>query len=78
MKKKCCEVGVKWSYEKSGYGFTFIFYRVTSNINSVSLDVTLAELNDSEIKTLNLIKTNPKITREDIATVINKNIRTIR
>lgn len=78
MNKMCSEVGVKWSYEKSGYGFTFIFYRVTSNINSVSLDVTLAGLNDSEIKTLNLIKTNPKITREDIATVINKNIRTVQ
>lgn len=49
-----------------------------SNINSVSLDVTLAGLNDFEIKTLNLIKTNPKITREDIATVINKNIRTVQ
>lgn len=72
----CSEVVVKWLYEKSGYGFTFIFYRATSN--SVSLDVTLTELNDSEIKTLNLIKTNPKITREDIATVINKNIRTVQ
>ena len=72
----CSEVGVKWLYEKSGYCFTFFFYRATSN--SVSLDVTLTELNDSEIKTLNLIKTNPKITREDIATVINKNIRTVQ
>ena len=49
-----------------------------SNINSVSLDVILAGLNDSEIKTLNLIKTNLKITRKDIATVINKNIRTVQ
>lgn len=63
---------------ENGYGFTFIFYGVTSNINSVSLDVTLAGLNDSEIKTLNLIKTNPKITRQDISTVINKNIRTVQ
>ena len=51
---------------------------MTSNINSVSLDVTLAGLNDSEIKTLNLIKTNPKITREDIATVLNKKVRTVQ
>lgn len=52
--------------------------RVTSNINNVSLDVTLGGLNDSESETLNLIKTNPKITREDIAAVINKNIRTVQ
>lgn len=70
----CSEVGVKWSYEKSGYGFTFIFYRVTSNINSVSLDVTLAELNDSEIKTLNLIKTNLKLQEKILQLLLIKTL----
>lgn len=78
MNKICSEVGVKWSYEKSGYGFTFIFYRVTQNVNNVTLDVTLIGLTDSEVETMNLIKANPKITREEIATVINKNVRSVQ
>lgn len=49
MNKICSEVGVKWPYEKSGYGFTFIFYRVTQNVNNVTLDVTLIGLTDSEV-----------------------------
>lgn len=78
MNKICNEAGVKWLYEKSGYGFTFIFYRVTENRNNVYLDVTLDGLNDLEIEALNLIKTNPKITREEIGTFIKKNIRTVQ
>ena len=78
MNKLCLEAGVKWSYEKNGYGFTFIFDRVTNNGDNVTLDVTLVDLSSSEKETYLLIKSNPKITREEIATNISKNIRTVQ
>lgn len=78
MNKICSEEGIKWSYEKNGYGFTFIFYRPTSDINNSSYTITLPTLNKSEKETLNLIKANPKITREEIGTTINKNTRTVQ
>ena len=53
-------------------------HRVTQNVNNVTLDVTLIGLTDSEVETMNLIKANPKITGEEIATVITKNVRSVQ
>ncbi len=78
MNSLCNQNGVKWSYEKTGYGFKFIFDRVTSNGENVTLDVTLDDLNDSEIDVYNLIKTNSKITRDEIAIKLGKAVRTVQ
>lgn len=78
MNKLCIESGIRWSYEKSGYGFTFVFDRVTNGSNNVTLNVTLDDLNPSEKEAYSLIKSNPKITREEIAEKISKNIRTVQ
>lgn len=78
MNRLCNEHNIKWSYEKSGYGFTFIFYRVTNNPKNVTNDVTLSNLKLSEKEVYELIKANSKITREDISNKINKNIRKVQ
>ncbi len=52
--------------------------RVTSNGENVTLDVTLDDLNDSEIDVYNLIKTNSKITRDEIAIKLGKAVRTVQ
>ena len=78
MNALCNQYNVDWSYEKNGYGFTFIFYRVTENNRHVTVDVTLNDLNETEKDIYNLIKDNPKITRDEMALKINKTIRTIQ
>lgn len=86
MNKLCNEYGVKWSYEKTGYGFTFIFnrtknratnrmtYRVTKN----KINGTLGDLTPLEKEVHSLLKKNQKITRNEIAVKLNKNIRTVQ
>ena len=44
----------------------------------VTVDVTLNDLNETEKDIYNLIKDNPKITRDEMALKINKTIRTIQ
>ena len=78
MNKQCREYGITWSYKKNGYGFTFIFNRVTEIKENVTLDVTLNNLSNIESKVLNMIRENPKITREEISNRVSKNIRTIQ
>lgn len=52
--------------------------RVTENNRHVTVDVTLNDLNETEKDIYNLIKDNPKITRNEMALKINKTIRTIQ
>ena len=52
--------------------------RVTENNRHVTVDVTLNDLNETEKDVYNLIKDNPKITRDEMALKINKTIRTIQ
>ena len=78
MKKLCSEFGVKWSYEKTGYGFTFIFDRLTKYSRDVTIENNHNDLNSSEKVIYNLIKANSKITRDDIASAIDKNVRTVQ
>ncbi len=78
MNALCNQYGVGWSYEKNGYGFTFIFCRETENGKNVTVGVTLNDLTESEKAIFDLINANSKITREDMALKINKNVRTIQ
>ncbi len=75
MNEQCKKEGIKWSYEKTAYGFYFTFYRGTN----VTLDGTLyPELSDEERTIMIAIKNNNKITREELARLIDKNIRTVQ
>ena len=75
MNDLCSKEGIKWSYDKMAYGFYFTFYRGTN----VTLDVSLYhELSEEERVVLIAIKNNPKITREELASKINKTTRTIQ
>lgn len=52
---------------------------MTENNRHVTVDVTLVnDLNETEKDIYNLIKDNPKITRDEMALKINKTIRTIQ
>ena len=69
MNEQCKKEGIKWSYEKTAYGFYFTFYRGTN----VTLDVTLyPELSNEEKTIMIAIKNNNKITREELARLIKK------
>ena len=48
--------------------------RVTENNRHVTVDVTLNDLNETEKDVYNLIKDNPKITRDEMALKIKKTI----
>ena len=75
MNELCLKEGVRWSYEKTAYGFYFTFFRGTN----VTLDVSLyPELSEEERIVLVAIKNNPKITREELASKIGKTTRTIQ
>lgn len=51
---------------------------MTENNRHVTVYVTLNDLNETEKDIYNLIKDNPKITRDEMALKINKTIRTIQ
>ena len=75
MNEQCKKEGIKWSYEKTAYGFYFTFYRGTN----VTLDVTLyPELSNEEKTIMIAIKNNNKITRKELAGLIKKNTRTVQ
>lgn len=51
---------------------------MTENHKNVTLDVTLDDLIPIEVEVLNMIRANSKITREEIAVHVEKNIRFIQ
>ena len=74
----CNKSHIKWFYLKTGYGFSFTFYRVTKNNENVTLDDTLDSLTDSEKKVYLMIKADPKITRAKIGSKISRTKRTVQ
>lgn len=85
----CKDGKVKYVYEISENGFTFIFnrkQRVTtagSSSGGVTKDVTVnvtvsGTLNKTEQAVYNLLKVNPKSTREELADATSKTVRTIQ
>lgn len=73
----CKDAGVKYSYKNTDNGFKFIIYRpqLQSDIQSVTLDVTL---NGTEMSVLVLLKQKPDSSRDEIAEKISKTVRTVQ
>lgn len=74
----CKKENIDWTFEKINNGFKFIFKRKTVTKNdSISNDIHL-NLTKDENTVLEIIKNNPKIKIDDIATILNVSSRTIQ
>ena len=76
----CNANGVKFSYESNNDGFSFVFYRndVTLNVtNNVTLN-PMKKLIANDYKVLDALKENPNQTRENIASKLKINKRTVQ
>ena len=75
----CKDARLKYSYEVSELGFTFIVYRkdvtVTDNEKNVTVNVTL---NKTEQAVYNLLVLNQNYTRAELAEATSKTVRTIQ
>jgi len=69
----CKEADVKWRYKKEAYGFYFTFLRKNKTNNFKEDD-----LNDDEKNMSELISSNKKISKEDLAKKIGKSQRTVQ
>lgn len=81
----CKDAKIKYSYDVSDEGFTFIIYRnVQENIgNGLNENVTInvtnnVTLNDTEKSVYDLLLINPKYTRDELADSISKTVRTVQ
>ncbi|MDO5423031.1 MAG: putative DNA binding domain-containing protein [Eubacteriales bacterium] len=73
----CKDVGIQYSYENRENGFKFIIFRpeIQSDIQNVTLDVTL---NGTEMAVLAILKQKPDSSRDEIAEKISKTVRTVQ
>ena len=87
----CKDAGVKYSYEFSDNGFTFVFYRKTKNVsvrqNGNEMDGTVngiegvtvnISLNKNERAVYYLLEKNPYYTRKELADATSKSLRKIQ
>lgn len=77
MNELCKEANIKWDFENTAYGFYFTFYRNNPNQN-ISNIVYEDDLSELEMKVLQLVKENSKITKAIIAQKINRSERTVQ
>lgn len=68
----CKDRNIRVGYESNSDGFSFIFYR-----NNVTLN-PIVKLTTNDYKVLNLLKENPVQTREELATQIGIDKRTVQ
>ncbi len=87
----CKDAGVKYSYEFSDNGFTFVFYRKTKNVsvrqngnetngtvNGIEGGTVNISLNKNEQVVYCLLEKNPYYTRQELADATSKSLRTIQ
>lgn len=81
----CKDAKIRYSYQVSDFGFTFIIYRNTEssakkiNDNDVTANVTVnVTLNKTEQAVYNLLVINQNYTRDELAEVTSKTVRTIQ
>lgn len=79
----CKDANVKYSYEISENGFTFVFFRKTQKVSSsndkIESNVTAnVTLNKTEQVVYNLLVKNPDYTREELSDATSKTVRTIQ
>lgn len=75
MEALCKGSHVKWSFDKEGYGFMFVFYRETENIAPIA---PMDDLTEQEKIIYEMIKEDPKITREEIVSKVQTSLRTVQ
>jgi len=81
----CKDAKIRYSYQVSDFGFTFIIYRNTEssakkiNDNDVTANVTVnVTLNKTEQAVYNLLVVNQNYTRDELAEATSKTVRTIQ
>lgn len=78
----CAETNIKCDFEKSPIGFSFIFERLNPNNTierqSTKVDKTQTELSVMEKRVCDILKDQPNLTREEIATHIDRTPRTVQ
>ena len=77
----CKDEKIKYSYEVTDIGFTFIIYRKLNNIvhSNKTLKVNnQLKLTKTEKLILNLLQINPNYTRDELAEAIFKTVRTVQ
>lgn len=81
----CKDAKIRYSYQVSDFGFTFIIYRNTEssakkiNDNDVTANVTVnVTLNKTEQAVYNLLVINQNYTRDELAEATSKTVRTIQ
>ena len=76
----CAENNIKFDYESNEDGFSFVFYRRidTSNVTKDGTLKTKIKLLTNDYKVLNLLREKPNQTREEIATIIGIDKRTVQ
>lgn len=70
MNELCENAGVKWSFSKFAYSFMFSFKRKSSSVYSIQ------SLGQEEQTAYMIIKNNPRISREALATALGMSVRT--
>ena len=70
----CLKQNVSWTFRKEAYGFFFEFIRTNVHLN-VQINVHLTE---QEQRIFNLIDSNDRITKEELAVRINKSEKTVQ
>ncbi len=74
--KICKSNNTNINYSINDYGFKFIFYRKNVTIN-VTENVTV-NINKTDLEILRLLAENPTLSREVLASQINKTVRTVQ
>ena len=81
----CKDAKIRYSYQVSDFGFTFIIFRNTEsgakkiNDNDVTANVTVnVTLNKTEQAVYNLLVINQNYTRDELAEATSKTVRTIQ
>lgn len=69
----CKDAGISYSYQKRENGFKFIVYRPASEATSI-----LSGLNPTEVSVLALLRADPSMSTEDIASRVSKTPRTVQ
>ena len=80
----CEDFNVEYTYKmlKTGFEFTFLRQRIDNNMEAkpkkVVERVKEGALSQGAITTLNLLRENPSYTRDDLAKIMSKHVRTIQ
>lgn len=78
MNKLMSENGLKWSFKEDSYGFYFTFFRENGTNCGTNGTNELKDLSESEHQIYDLLCSNPRYIREELAKLTNKSARTFQ